>query len=74
MFPRLALAAALALSWVVVAGCASAPEQQAAQKSEKVYRTGSNLPVRDPSAPSEVKNARVDDTPMRTQLPSPRGL
>ena len=69
MLPRTALVAALALA---AAGCAIAPEQSAEARPEKIYRTGSNIPVRDPSAPSEVKQVKIDDNPsMHSNLPSP---
>jgi len=71
MLLRTASVAAIVLA-AATAGCAMAPDQTAEAKPEKVYRTGSNIPVRDPSAPSEVKQLKVDDNPsMRSQLPSP---
>lgn len=35
--------------------CATTPDQTAQAREEKVYRTGSMVPVKDPNAPSEVK-------------------
>lgn len=39
---------------LVCASCATTPDQTAEPREEKVYRTGSNLPVRDPNAKSNV--------------------
>ena len=47
-------ALALAIGASVLAGCAStdpAPGDASADKSPRVYRTGSNIPVKDTSAP-----------------------
>jgi hypothetical protein len=54
------------------AGCGSAPEQSAATHREPVYRTGSNIPVRDPEARSGVLTVRPDDAMARTNMPDPR--
>ncbi|HVO88871.1 MAG TPA: hypothetical protein VMV45_10030 [Casimicrobiaceae bacterium] len=51
--PAILAAASLAL---LCAGCASTGEEQAPHE-QKVYRTGSNVPVRDPTAPSRVQTA-----------------
>jgi len=43
-------------------GCASTPDDKDAEaRTEKVYRTGSNIPVRDSSARSEGKTMSADD-------------
>ena len=53
--PTRTLTAVVAASCVAAlcAGCALTPEQTAEAKTEKQYRTGSNLPVRD--GPSDVR-------------------
>ena len=55
---RITLAAALVS--VFGLGCASAPEQSADVESysPKVYRTGSNLPVRTTTGPTSISAAR----------------
>lgn len=50
-----AIVAAMLLG--MVAACSSVPEQSAATHEKKVYRTGSNLPVRDNGAESNVQTA-----------------
>lgn len=72
MLLRLPLAAAALVLAGAVAGCATTAGDTAEAKPEKVYRTGSNLPVRDPSQASEVKQVKVEDHPAtRMQMPSP---
>ena len=39
--------AASALAIALCVGCASAPEQDAEYHAPKIYRTGSNIPVKD---------------------------
>ena len=42
----------------LLASCATGEEAaNAPPREEKIYRTGSNIPVRDRSAPTEVKTA-----------------
>ena len=54
-----ALAVALA---VVLAGCATPPEDPNAQPYEaKEYRTGSNIPVRDRAAATDVTSVKPAD-------------
>ena len=48
-------AAALAASMMLCA-CATPSTDGSEPREEKEYRTGSNIPVRDRSAPSEVRN------------------
>ena len=58
-----------------IAGCAST-DAGSGPREEKEYRTGSNLPVRDRSKPSEVKTynpSSVEDA-VRGAPPPPAGL
>jgi type IV pilus biogenesis protein CpaD/CtpE len=54
------------------AGCQSAQDKDVAAHREPVYRTGSNIPVRDPEARSSVLTVRPDDAMARTNMPSPK--
>jgi len=51
---RLAPHAMVALATLLCAACA-APAPQASERADRVYRTGSNIAVREPSAPSNVQ-------------------
>jgi hypothetical protein len=46
--------------------------RKVAAHREPVYRTGSNIPVRDPQARSSVLTVRPDDSIQRTNMPSPQ--
>jgi len=54
MSSRLIGALGAVLLTTLCAGCAGAPPDQALQKEEKVYRTGSNIPQRDRTTPEVV--------------------
>jgi hypothetical protein len=55
------LAALIAVIGVpVLFGCTSTPEQDAEARAEKVYRTGSNIPLRDRDT-SAVKSMSGED-------------
>ena len=61
---------ALASLTLLLTACATPPDSQADEAHEqKVYRTGSNLPVRDPSAASRTQSGDRDSV----QLP-PLGM
>jgi hypothetical protein len=47
--------ALLALVALACLACAQTPINTAEPREEKIFRTGSNLPVRDKDAPSDVK-------------------
>jgi ribosomal protein L30E len=47
MFDRTIAVATGALAALLLAACASAPEQSADAPEQKYYRTGSNIPVKD---------------------------
>ena len=61
------------LDVVARAACATAPDQSAEPRGDKVYRTGSNLPVRDKAGASEVKvidpSTLYDRNPARNPRP-----
>jgi hypothetical protein len=52
----------LSLAAVLASGCAATPpaDAAAAPREEKVYRTGSNIPVRDASAPSATRSVDAE--------------
>jgi hypothetical protein len=62
--------AASAVVAALCAACANAPgnETKAAHR-DPLYRTGSNIPMRDPDAQSRVLSVRPDDVPVRTNMP-----
>ena len=47
MFDRTIAGAAGALAALLLAACASAPDQSTDAPEQKIYRTGSNIPVKD---------------------------
>ncbi|HSU44940.1 MAG TPA: hypothetical protein VLN42_12045 [Casimicrobiaceae bacterium] len=47
MFDRTIGGAGGALAALLLAACASAPDQSADAREQKIYRTGSNIPVKD---------------------------
>ena len=64
------IAAALAAS-ALLAACATPAPEAADTRTEPVYRTGSNIPVKD-ATPSRVINAKPDDTGRMPGMPMPR--
>jgi hypothetical protein len=62
--------AVLLLSGGLAACATPAENEQAAAKPEKIYRTGSNIPVRDTSV-SRVENVKVDQTAPTAPMPRP---
>jgi hypothetical protein len=53
-----------------VAGCATTTDDKSAEpRQEKVYRTGSNIPVRDSGSPSSTQSFDPASQPM-----GPRGM
>ena len=60
---------------LAVAGCATVPSDDV-PNSQKVYRTGSNLPVRDPGASTRVQTADQDAMldAMRKKTGKPGGV
>ena len=83
--PRTPLARALAPALAVIAafslalathGCAT-PSESGEINTDKVYRTGSNIPVRDRSSPSDASSvdpAAMQDAITKSLPPAPRGL
>jgi type IV pilus biogenesis protein CpaD/CtpE len=71
MHVRASIASALVAA-TLCAGCQSTPEKEASAHREPVYRTGSNIPVRDPDAATRVITAKPDDAMPRTNMPDPR--
>ncbi len=67
--PGLALAT---LAAALIAGCATPTADKDEARAEPIYRTGSNLPVKDPSGTSRVQTVRPDETPILRPLPTPR--
>jgi ABC-type oligopeptide transport system substrate-binding subunit len=66
MFDRTIAVATGALAALLLAACASAPEQSADAPEQKYYRTGSNIPVRDYGAANiEVGKPDVSDSVSR---------
>jgi ABC-type oligopeptide transport system substrate-binding subunit len=66
MFDRMIAVATGALAALLLAACASAPEQSADAPEQKYYRTGSNIPVRDYGAANiEVGKPDVSDSVSR---------
>ncbi len=63
----------LIVASLLVAGCAMAPEA-GEPREQKVYRTGSNIPVRDDS-PSAAKSGTIQpgQLPPNTQVPRSGG-
>jgi hypothetical protein len=60
MFNRTIAGAAGALAVMLLAACASAPEQSAETREQKYYRTGSNIAVKDYGAENiEVRGAEI---------------
>ena len=65
-------ACAAAVLVVAAAGCAAPSEPNAEAREQPVYRTGSNLPVRDASLPGGVRIEKMDEAnPSRVPLPRP---
>jgi hypothetical protein len=61
-----------ALAAMCAGGCATAPNPDVAQaRPAPVFRTGSNIAVRDPNAPTNVQSVRPDDM-YRTNMPDQR--
>ena len=54
---------------LLCAGCSSAPETQADDSERKVYRTGSNIPVRDRGQSSDVRV--LDPATVERTAPTP---
>jgi len=52
------------------AGCATTPDQTAEPREQRVYRTGSNLPVRDGTVSPDTKT--LDGAWLEQQLPPGR--
>ena len=66
MFDRTIAVATGALAALLLAACASAPEQSADAPEQKYYRTGSNIPVKDyGGANIEVAKPDVSDSANR---------
>jgi ABC-type oligopeptide transport system substrate-binding subunit len=66
MVDRTIAVATGALAALLLAACASAPEQSADAPEQKYYRTGSNIPVRDYGAANiEVGKPDVSDSVSR---------
>ena len=59
------------LCGALLAACATPAPDAAEARAEPVYRTGSNLPVKD-GTPSRVISAKPDDTPRIPSMPMPR--
>jgi hypothetical protein len=70
MFRAIAACAAAVLV-VAAAGCATPSEPSAEAREQPVYRTGSNLPVRDASVPGGVRVEKMDET-NAARVPMPR--
>jgi hypothetical protein len=66
-FVMLGCALAVALGG---AGCSSAPEKDASAQPARVYRTGSNIAVRDPESTMGVLTVRPDEV-HTTNMPKP---
>jgi len=74
--PALAIIGTFALA-IFAHGCATSPDQSTEIRTNKEYRTGSNLPVRDRSSPSDAKTydpAAVQDAVGRSMPTTPAGL
>jgi hypothetical protein len=74
--PALAVLAALG-TVLLVQGCATTPDESGEIHTDKVYRTGSNIPVRDRGGPSDAKSydpASVEDAVRRSGPKTPPGL
>jgi hypothetical protein len=65
-----ALIAAL-LASALVAACATPAADTAEVRPERVYRTGSNIPVKE-AGPDGVKTYKPDESPPPRTMPMPR--
>ncbi|HEY1329038.1 MAG TPA: hypothetical protein VGI14_19025 [Casimicrobiaceae bacterium] len=61
----------MALVALLGAACANAPDRSAAAHRDPVYRTGSNIPVREDNLPSGVLTVRPDPV-YTTNMPDPK--
>jgi len=70
MTSRTPMLAALCAS-ALLAACATPATDTAEVRAEPVYRTGSNIPVKDGSA-SRVETYKPDESPQPRGMPLPR--
>jgi hypothetical protein len=72
MSSRAPILAVLLAAGALLAACATTAPETADAPTERVYRTGSNIPVKEGSG-SRVTNAKPDDMPRAPSMPMPRG-
>jgi hypothetical protein len=70
MTTRIPILAALG-ACALLAACATPATDTAEVRSERVYRTGSNIPVKEAGADG-VKTYKPDETPAPRTMPMPR--